>query len=150
MKTSTAGVNQIKVFEGYRAMPYADSGGKMTVGYGHLMVPGDGCVVGSPISAGQAGSLLIADLGTAEACVNRLVTVTLSQNKFDALVSFVYNLGCGNFASSTLLKKINQEDIIGAAAEFPKWDHVNGAENQGLLNRRNQERDCFINGTYKA
>ena len=148
MKTSTEGVNQIKLFEGFRALPYKDSGGKLTVGYGHLIVPGDGCVAGSPIAASQATGLLVNDLAEAELIVNKFVTVPLEQHQFDALVSFVYNLGGTNFAHSTLLVKLNKGDFVGAAAEFPKWDHVNGVPNQGILNRRNREQDCFVNGVY--
>jgi len=66
MKTSYHGIEQIKTFEGFRSMPYEDGVGKLTVGYGHMLVHGDGCVAGSPITMGQASSLLVKDLQTAE------------------------------------------------------------------------------------
>ena len=97
MNISDQGVNAIKHFEGFRNKAYRDVVGKWTVGYGHLMVEGDGCVVGDIISPVQATSLLRQDLIKAEECVNNAVQVMLTQYQFDALVSFVYNLGCRNF-----------------------------------------------------
>jgi lysozyme len=147
MKTSYHGIEQIKTFEGFRAMPYEDVAGKLTVGYGHLIVSGDGCVAGSPITMGQATSLLEKDLETAENCVNYNCP-SLSQNQFDALVSFVYNLGCGAFERSTLLKFIKQGNMEAAANEFPKWSMAGGKEVPGILKRRHAEQDCFLNSTY--
>jgi lysozyme len=67
----------------------------------------------------------------------------LNQNQWDALVSFVYNVGAGNFISSTMLKLLNQGDYKGAAGEFPKWVHTNGQINPGLVRRRAAERALF-------
>ena len=68
----------------------------------------------------------------------------VTQNQFDALVSFTYNLGAGNLRSSTLLKKLNAGDYAGAADEFPKWNKAGGKELAGLTRRRNAERDLFL------
>ena len=87
MKTSQQGIEQLKTFEGFRSMPYLDTAGKWTVGYGHLMVSGDGLVQGSPITMGQATTLLTQDVGTAERCIND-TGIDVTQNEFDALVSF--------------------------------------------------------------
>jgi len=147
MKTSDKGIDQIKSFEGFRAMPYQDIVGKWTVGYGHLMVAGDGCVEGSPITMGQATELLRKDLHTAEEAVNAC-GVELEQNEFDALVSFVYNLGVGAFQRSTLLKLIKSGNKLAASGEFPKWSMAGGKEVPGILKRRHAEQDCFLHSTY--
>lgn len=149
MKTSDNGIEQIKTFEGFRSMPYLDTAGKWTVGYGHLMVDGDGCVQGSPITMGQATELLRKDLHTAEECVNS-AGVQLDQNEFDALVSFVYNLGCGAFQRSTLLKLLKSGNKTAAAGEFPKWCIAGGKHSDGILKRRFAEQDCFLHGVYKG
>jgi lysozyme len=150
MITSDKGVDLIKSFEGFRNKPYQDIVGKWTVGYGHLMVEGDGTKVGDIISPVTATSLLKSDLKQAENCVNTNVKVPLGQNQFDALVSFVYNLGCGNFKSSTLLKKINLGDIEGAAQEFLKWNKAGGVISAGINHRRHVESCLFISGEYSV
>ena len=143
MKTSYHGIEQIKTFEGFRSMPYHDIADKLTVGYGHLIVPGDGCVEGSPITMGQATSLLAGDLFIAEHAVNNL-DIPLTQYQFDALVSFIYNLGVANFQHSTLCKLLKEQDYANAALEFPKWDHAPSAVvNPGILKRRLAEQRCF-------
>ena len=147
MKTSDKGIDQLKSFEGFQAMPYQDGVGKWTVGYGHLMVAGDGCIVGSPITMGQATELLRKDLHTAEEAVNAC-GVELEQNEFDALVSFVYNLGVGAFQRSTLLKLLKSGNKIAASGEFPKWSMAGGKEVPGILKRRHAEQDCFLHSTY--
>ena len=147
MKTSDKGIEQIKSFEGFRSMPYQDVVGKWTVGYGHLMIPGDGTVQGSPITMGQATELLRKDLHTAEQAVNSC-GVELEQNEFDALVSFVYNLGVGAFQRSTLLKLIKTGNKVAASGEFPKWSMAGGKEAPGILKRRLAEQECFLNSKY--
>ena len=147
MKTSDKGIEQIKSFEGFRSMPYQDVVGKWTVGYGHLMVPGDGLVQGSPITMGQATALLKQDVGTAEEAVNSC-GAELTQNEFDALVSFTYNLGVGAFQRSTLLKLLKADRKNEAAVEFPKWSMAGGKEVPGILKRRHAEQECFLHATY--
>jgi len=80
----------------------------------------------------------------AEDAVNRLVKVELTQNQFDMLVSFVFNVGEGQFKRSTLLRLLNQGDYEGAANELPKWKFDNGKMIQGLLNRRLEEQKIFL------
>ena len=147
MKTSDKGIEQIKTFEGFRTMPYMDVVGKWTVGYGHLMVSGDGTVQGSPITMGQATQLLRGDLHIAENAVNSC-GVELTQNEFDALVSFTYNLGVGALQRSTLLKLLKAGNKEAAANEFPKWSMAGGRETPGILKRRLIEKDCFLHSTY--
>ena len=140
MKTSDNGISLIRSFEGFRAEPYADVGGKMTVGYGHLIKQGE---MFTTISEDDASALLAKDLHYAESCVNTCVTVALNQNQFDSLVSFVFNLGTGSFENSTLLKDINDGNFDAAANEFLRWVHCDGQVIDGLVHRRQAESNLF-------
>ena len=117
----------------------------MTVGYGHLIAPGDG--VGGPydvISPLKATELLINDVQKAVQLVNDVVTVDLTQDQFDALVIFSYNIGGGAFENSTLLKDLNSGQLEDAAGQFVRWDKVNGVPSPGLLKRRLSEQRLFL------
>lgn len=139
MKMSDAGLALTEKFEGLRLQAYQDIVGVWTNGYGntHNVVPG------STITLDQAISDLRDNIAGAEYVVNRVVTVPLKQGQFDALVDFVFNLGAGNFQSSTLLRKLNAKDYAGAAAEFNKWNHAGGKVVAGLTARRQAETDLF-------
>jgi lysozyme len=91
----------------------------------------------------QAEQWLQEDVQSAADAVNRLVTVELTQQEFDALVDFTFNLGAGNLQRSTLLRLLNSGDYTGAAAEFQKWDKAGGQVLAGLLRRRQAEADMF-------
>lgn len=104
MKTSQAGIDAIKGEEQLRLKAYADSKGIMTIGYGHVILPNETFTV---ITEQEAEGLLRQDLATAENCINANVNVAISQNQFDALVSFVFNAGCNAFKKSTLLAEVN-------------------------------------------
>lgn len=136
---SEAGFALTEQFEGLSLKAYQDVVGVWTNGYGntHNVIPG------STITLAQANSDLMSDLEGAEYVVNTVVTVPLTQNQFDALVDFVFNLGSGNFQSSTLLRKINAGDYSGAASEFPKWNHAGGVVVSGLTKRRLAEQALF-------
>lgn len=141
MAISNNGLKFIGDHEGCDLTAYWDDlGGVWTIGYGHT---GD-VYEGETITQDQALELLRQDCQGAANAVNSYVTVPLTQNQFDALVSFTYNLGSGALASSTLLKLLNQGDYQGAADEFPKWCHAGGSFVQGLYNRRCDERDLFL------
>ena len=145
MKFSDNGLELLKTLEGFRAKPYADSGGKMTVGYGHLIVPGDGVGgSGDVITTLKATELLSGDVGRTVGAVNNGVTSIIIQNQFDALVIFAYNVGTGAFGSSTLLRMLNAGDVQGAAEQFLRWDRVGGVPNAGLRNRRLAEQKLFL------
>ena len=137
---SKSGLALTEQFEGLRLTAYQDSVGVWTIGYGHT---GPDVYPGLTITQMEAESLLLNDVGTAAASVNRLVTVPLTQNEFDALVDFVFNLGTTNFASSTLLKDLNAGNFAAASGEFHKWDHAGGRVLVGLLKRRLGEADLF-------
>lgn len=139
MQISQVGINLIKSFEGCRLTSYQDVGGVWTIGYGHT----SGVRSGVSITQQQADSLLVQDLQSFSDAVNSLVKVSLNQYQFDALVSFVYNVGKGAFASSTLLQKLNNGDYAGASNEFSLWVHVGTQVIQGLVNRRKAEQTLF-------
>jgi len=106
MKVNSRGLQLIKHFEGFFLQAYLCPAEVLTIGYGHTadVQPGD------VITAQQADTFLLEDVSESERAVNRFVTVPLTQNQFDALVSFVFNLGGHNFKSSTLLIKLNAGD----------------------------------------
>ena len=144
MKTSN--VDIIKDFEGFRSEPYLCPAQVATIGYGSTRYAnGKPVLIGDKaITEAEAEKLLYDTLGQYEDAVNKNVTVGLTQNMFDALVSFVYNVGSGNFMKSTLLKKLNKEDYHGAADEFLKWDKAGGKALAGLTRRRKAERALFL------
>jgi len=142
--TGTKGIELIKSFEGLKLNAYICPAGVPTIGYGTTRVNGQPVQMGSVITESQASGYLKSDLQQFESAVNAAVKVPLTQNQFDALVSFTYNLGAGNLRSSTLLKKLNASDYAGAADEFPKWNKAGGKELAGLTRRRNAERDLFL------
>lgn len=151
MVTSDEGVKFIKSREGLRIKAYQDIVGKWTTGYGHLIkLPYDEYFKDTTISEGVAENLLRMDLKTAEQCVLKNVTVHLDQCQFDALVDFVFNLGCGALERSTLLYLLNTGNYSGAAAQFPRWNKAGGKEIDGLTRRRNAEMNLFIKGVYET
>jgi lysozyme len=146
MKTGLNGLNLIKEKEGLRLKPYLCSAKVATIGYGSTMYA-DGRKVtlkDAAITESQALELLANTLGKYEKAVNDYVKVTLTQNEFDALVSFTYNLGSGNLLSSTLLKKLNAGDKAGAANQFEVWNKAGGKVLQGLVTRRAAEKALFL------
>ena len=114
-----------------------------TIGYGHT---GADVREGLTIPLSEAERLLTRDLRTSEWHVNRLVQVKLTQNQFDALVSFVYNVGGDAFAKSTMLRLLNAGDYVGAANQFQRWNKDNGKVVDGLTNRRRKEYELFLRG----
>ena len=146
MEYSKNGAHLTESFEGLRLTAYPDpgtGGAPWTIGYGHT---GPDVHPGLTITQEQAEELLMQDTQKAAAAVNAKVTGDITQEEFDALVDFVFNVGAGNFAASTLLKKVNSGDIHGAAAEFEKWDMAAGKHMAGLLRRRHAEAEEFLLG----
>jgi lysozyme len=143
MKISPAGINLIKEFEGCKLTAYPDpgTGGEpWTIGFGHTSMAGPPKVFkGLRITQQEADYILAKDLVKYEAAVERLVTVKLSQNQNDALVSFAFNCGIGNLERSTLLKKVNAKCFDEVPAEFMKWTKAGGKELKGLVRRRRAE-----------
>ncbi len=145
MRTSPSGIDLIKRFEGLELEAYQDIAGVWTIGYGHT---GDDVEPGMKISERDAEELLKRDLRPREQAVDNAVKVSLNQNEFDALVSFVYNVGVGAFRGSTALKRLNRGDRVGAADALTWWNKatVGGVlrEVMGLTRRRASERALFL------
>ena len=141
--TGNGGIALIKQYEGLRLTTYKDAVGIPTIGYGHVEnpIPPGGT---RTITAEDAEQILREDLQRFEHDVNNMLTVEVTQNQFDALVSFAFNLGPANLKSSTLLRKVNSGDFNGAAEEFPKWNHAGGQVLAGLTARRNAEKTLFL------
>lgn len=140
MKTSNNGIGFIRSHEGCKLNAYQDGGGVWTIGVGHTK----GVHAGQIIKQDQADGFLADDLAPVEACITGKVTAALNQNQFDALASFVFNVGESAFAGSTLLNRLNAGDYNGAAEQFTRWVYDNKVFVQGLYNRRVDERALFL------
>lgn len=140
MKTSEKGVQLICNSEGLRVKPYRCQGGLWTIGYGHTK----GVKATDHITMEGALIFLKQDLKEVEALIRQYVKVPLTQNQYDALACFIFNVGVGHFKDSTLLKKLNAKDYQGAGDEFLKWNKVKGEVSEGLTKRRETERKLFL------
>lgn len=155
MKTiSQQGLDLIKFYEGFRAEPYQDSVGVWTIGYGTTVYP-DGTKVApddGPVTKERAEELLFDHVNqVALVGLKRYVRTfdRLSQHQVDALASFVYNLGTGAFANSTLLRKLNLSHFDDAADEFKRWVYAGGKVLKGLIKRRDSEAHLYRTGELK-
>lgn len=146
MKVSKNCLDLVKRFEGFSTAPYLDAVGIPTIGYGSTFYE-DGTKVSMcdvPMSEEAASKLLELKLNLFCIQIDKMVNIDLSQNQIDALASLVYNIGPGNFKTSTLLKKLNLDDIDGAASEFLKWNKAGGKVLSGLVKRRKEEMELFL------
>jgi lysozyme len=141
-KLNEAGLNLVQESEGLAVEKYQDAAGKWTIGYGHLIKTGE--TFDGPISEQRATELLEQDLQLAQSAVDELVSVSLNENQYSALVDFVYNVGKNNFSASTLLKRLNSGKYATAANEFVKWVYAGGRRIDGLARRRAAERTLFL------
>lgn len=139
----------IRKHEGLRLTAYPDPGTgaePWTIGYGHTL----GVVEGMTCTKEQAEAWLQQDMAEAYAAVDKHVRVPLKESQRDALCSFVFNVGAGAFASSSLLRLLNDGDISGAADQFKRWNKANGKVLAGLSARREEERNLFLKETTMA
>lgn len=146
MKASSKCRDLIVKFEGFKPSPYICPAGKWTIGYGFTHYP-DGRPVtrdDKPITQAQADAMLITLLAEYEAPVSAMLRVPVSQGEFDALVDFAYNAGVENLRNSTLLRRLNSGDRMGAADEFDRWVYGGGVRLKGLEIRRKAEHDLFV------
>jgi lysozyme len=142
--TSARGREMIESFEGRRHTAYPDpaTGGKpWTIGIGST---GPDVVPGLTWTDAEIDERFSADLRRFEVGVNKMLLVPVSQNQFDALVSFVYNCGLQNLKTSTLLRLLNRGEYSKAAAEFNRWVHAGGQLLPGLVRRRRAEAAMFL------
>lgn len=145
MTVDSAGVDLIGQFEGLRLNAYDDGVGVWTIGWGTTVYPnGQKVKKCDKITLDQAKQYKAHDLVKFEKAVNDAVKVSLNQNQFNALVSLAYNIGVSAFTNSTLLKRLNEGDYKAAADQFLVWVNAGGKRMQGLVNRRNKEREVFL------
>ena len=145
MKTSKQGLKLIERFEGISLTPYVDVAGFYTIGVGHLI--GDGRSLpdswNRTFTVGEIDALLASDVRKFELGVARYITAKLTQNQFDALVSFAFNLGLGTLQRSSLRQKINRGDIQGCLQTWAKYNKAGGKVLKGLDLRRQAEITLF-------
>ena len=140
-EVNEAGVRLVQEFEGCRLDAYRCPAGIPTIGYG---ATGPDIRMGMVWTQEQADARLVEDLARFADGVERLVEVDLSDNQFAAIVSFAFNVGLGALRDSTLLRKLNAGDYLGAADQLPRWARAGGRVLPGLTRRRAAERDLFL------
>lgn len=146
VKASSEGQALIQHFEGCELEAYLCPAGVWTIGYGHTF----GVREGDVIDQEAAEALLIEDLEEFEGYVTALCQCGLEQHQFDALVSFVFNLGPGNFESSTLLRRLNDGDFGAVPDEIRRWNKAGGRVLDGLVRRREAEAVMFEGGDWRS
>lgn len=143
---SASGAVALIGYEGVSLPAYTDPVGVVTVCAGHTKT----AKLGQVKTMAECEELLKRDVKHAEAAVKRLVKVPLTQKQFDAVTSLVFNIGEGNFAKSTLLRKINAADCWGAGKQFDRWVYGKGKKLPGLVTRRASERKHWETGCSKG
>lgn len=147
LHVSSACVDIVKYFEGFEPVAYLDPVGILTLGYGETL----GVKPGDTITEEEAAKKLVKRLDNDFAkFIRSYVQVPLTQYQFDALASFIYNVGGGAFQGSTLLKKLNKGDYEGAGKEFSRWVYAGGSKLGGLVNRRKAEKAMFEGGDWRV
>ena len=147
MKLNEQGYRLVIKHEGLRLSPYLCPARIPTIGYGNTYYP-DGkrvTMLDAPITKEFAYEMFKTIADRFALRVDRLVTVNVTQNQFNALVSFAYNVGMANFQKSTLLRKVNANpNDVTIRAEFNKWVKAGGVRLNGLVNRRKDEADIYF------
>lgn len=141
MKIGSKGLELIKQFEGLKLTSYLCPANVWTIGYGST---GPHVKEGMTITEQEAEDLLKEDINKFEECVNQAVEVDLTQEEFDALVSFSFNVGCVAFMGSTLLRLLNAGNKQAAAQQFPRWNKAAGKVLAGLTRRREAEKALYL------
>ena len=145
MKISEEGLSLIKKFEGCELTAYQDSVDVWTIGYGHTK----GVEDGQEITQEEAEEMLASELDEYEGYINDLVECDLEQCQFDALVAWVYNLGPTNLRSSTMLKRLNSNDLEDVPSQIKRWNKAGGKVLNGLVRRREAEALLFEGNDWK-
>ncbi len=143
MHISKDGLDLICRFEGFSPVIYICPAGYPTIGYGHLITEANKEQFLDGVDEDEALELLRKDVAVAERAVLRLISVSLTQGQFDALVSFTFNLGSGALQRSTLRRKVNREEHDDVPAELMKWVWAGGRKLKGLANRRKAEGSMY-------
>ena len=144
MNISQDGIDLLVISEGLRLTAYKDTGGVWTIGFGTTKMNGVPVKEGDRITESIAHDLMRQDLGWVEKCIEETVQVPLLQNQYDALCSFIYNIGEQQWKRSTFLSLLNEARYTEAADQFHRWRFDNGKEIFGLVKRRERERELFL------
>ena len=147
MKPGRLCIDSIKKWESFRARPYRDTGGVWTIGYGTIMYPSGKRVSKNdpPITEQEAEKIMLYFLLRFAKGVDAATRDDITQNQFDALCSFAYNIGIDQFRKSTLLKIANKSpNSPEIAVQFMRWVYDNGERVQGLVNRRKYESALYF------
>jgi len=151
MQMTMQGLALIKRFEGFRGKAYRDPVGVWTVGYGHTSMAGPPSVSdGLEVSRAEADTILHRDVESFARDVAAFVRVTLAPAQFSALVSFAYNVGIGNFRSSSVLKAVNEGDFAAVPRRLQLWTKAGGHVLPGLVKRRAAEAELFVSAAADA
>lgn len=142
MRLSDEGVALLKEYEGFSATAYRCPAGKLTAGYGHVLLAGE--AQECPLTEAKAEAWLRRDVEKIEKTLENMVLLPLAQGQWDAVVCLAYNIGCAALSKSTLLRKINAGDVSGAAGEFERWIFAGGRVLPGLVRRRQAEKQLFM------
>ena len=146
MRLSDAGIELLKNLEGFSTKAYREPDGSWSIGYGC-----NGSREGEEVTREEAEKILCCQIAAFERGIDSQVIVDVTQQQFDALVIWAYNVGLGAAKTSTLLRKLNAGDAKGAAEEFLRWDKSGGKVLPGLVRRRERERALFLSdGTEEA
>lgn len=140
MTHSQTAADLVSSFEGFSATAYQDQNGVWTIGFGHAQ----GVKQYDVTTKDAALRWLSDDLNTADNCINRMVTVPLNQNQFDALCSFIFNIGCGNFSKSTAFKCLQAGNYQSACDAMGMWNKIAHQVSGGLDRRRKAEQVLFM------
>ena len=138
-----AGLNLIKRFEGFSPTIYLCPAGYPTIGFGHVVLPGEQSRFDGGLIREEAAELLRRDVRIAESAVLRLITSPLADGQLDALVSFTFNLGAGALQRSSLRKKVNRGEHGDVPSELMKWVWSAGRKLPGLMRRRQAEGKLY-------
>ncbi len=144
-RVSPQAVTLVAQMEGYRPFIYKDAVGIPTVGYGHVVKKGE--KIPQPLLPEDAYALLLQDLNDHAQTMSKDIKVPLKQNQYDALSSFVFNVGNGAFRKSTLLKVLNKEDHQSVPHQLRRWDKAGGRQLRGLTYRRELEASLYAYNT---
>lgn len=139
MRVSEAFFPHIEEIEGFRAQAYRDVAGILTIGFGHVILPSETHLKTAIITREEGVAILKKDIRDAEDAVNTYVKVPLKQPQYDALVSFVFNVGAGQFKQSTLLARLNEGHCCAVPDELRRWRRAGGRVVSGLVARREKE-----------
>lgn len=140
----------LAAWEGCELEIYEDAAGLATIGVGHLIRKGEKSKFKNGLTHEEAMELLREDIKTAADCVSTSVLVPLEQHQFDALVSFVFNVGSGAFIRSTLLRVLNDENYDEVFRQLPLWKRAGGKVLQGLIRRRAAEVEIWRFRNYSS